>query len=164
MCSFHFSVYFEIGVAYPLQNRVAFPGSIIEHPELAKKMILAHTKAIEHIYTKPVRSAEIFLENYSVPMEVSLMTIYKKTVGEGRTLTWKVDLQNFTDEIEFEKSKGTLESAPDVNQFIQTKLLDECDADNFDTFIKEKVDPVFPQGMAYEQWKAKAYELEGIKA
>ena len=30
MCSFHFSVYFEIGVAYPLQNRVAFPGTIIQ--------------------------------------------------------------------------------------------------------------------------------------
>ncbi|AGL02813.1 tyrosine-type recombinase/integrase [Desulfoscipio gibsoniae] len=29
MCSFHFSVYFEIGVAYSLQNRVAFPGTII---------------------------------------------------------------------------------------------------------------------------------------
>lgn len=135
-----------------------------EHPELAKRMILAHTKAMEYIYTKPVRSAEIFAENYSVPLEVALMTIYKKTVGEGRTLTWEVNPQNFADEIAFEKSKGTLEAAPVVNEFIQTKLLDECSADDFDTFIKEKVDPVFPLGMSYEQWKAKAYQLEGKKA
>jgi len=135
-----------------------------EHPELAKRMILAHSKAVQHIYTKPVRSAEIFAENYSVPLEVALMTIYKKTVGEGRTLTWEVNLKNFTDEIAFEKSKGTLEAAPAVNEFIQTKLLDESGADDFDTFIKEKVDPVFPEGMSYEEWKTKAYQLEGKKA
>jgi len=132
-----------------------------DHPELAKKMILAHTKAIEYIYTNPVHAAEIFANNYFVPVEVGMMTIYKKTVGEGRTLTWKVDTKNFVDEINYEMSVKTLDKAPGVDEFIQTKLLAESGADNFDTFIKEKVDPVFPQGMSYEDWKKKAYELAG---
>ncbi|OPX82421.1 MAG: NMT1/THI5 like protein [Pelotomaculum sp. PtaB.Bin013] len=132
-----------------------------EHPELAKKMILAHAKAIEYVYTHPVQSAEIFANNYFVPVEVGLMTIYKKTVGEGRTLTWKVDTKNFMDEINYEMSVKTLDKAPGIDEFIQTKLLDESGAGNFDTFIKEKVDPVFPLGMSYEDWKKKAYEMAG---
>ncbi len=131
-----------------------------DHPEIAGKMLLAHSKAIEYVYTNPVRSSEIFAANYYVPQEVALMTIYKKTVSEGRTLTWKVNPKNFQDEIDYILSLKTLETAPALDQFIDTKLLSECGADNFDTFIKEKVDPVFPQGMSYEDWKKKAFELE----
>ncbi len=134
-----------------------------DHPEIAAKMLLAHTKAIEYVYTNPVRSSEIFAANYYVPQEVALMTIYKKTVDEGRTLTWKVNNKNFQDEVNYILGLKTLESAPTLDQFIDTKLLEGCGADNFDTFIKEKVDPVFPQGMSYEEWKKKAFELEGKK-
>ncbi|OPX82422.1 MAG: taurine transporter substrate binding subunit [Pelotomaculum sp. PtaB.Bin013] len=135
-----------------------------EHPELAKLMILAHTRAIEHMYLKPVRSAEIFADNYKVPVEVALMTMWKKTVAEGRTITWKIDLNNWQRQIDMELGYGTLDKAPNVNEFIQAQYLNECGADDFDKFIKEKVDPVFPVGMSYEEWKAKAYQLEGKKA
>jgi len=135
-----------------------------EHPELAKLMVLAHTRALEHIYLKPVRSAEIFAQNYNVPMEVALMTIWKKTVGEGRTLTWKMDPSYWKNQIDIELSYKTLDSAPNTDEFLQPQYLKECGADDFDTFIKEKVDPVFPLGMSYEDWKKKAYELEGKKA
>ncbi|TEB07535.1 Taurine-binding periplasmic protein precursor [Pelotomaculum schinkii] len=135
-----------------------------EHPELAKLMVLSHTKAIEHMYLKPVRSAEIFAENYKVPMEVALMTMWKKTVAEGRTITWKIDLNNWQRQIDMELGFGTLDKAPNVNEFIQPQYLNESGADDFDTFIKEKVDPVFPVGMPYEEWKAKAYNLEGKTA
>lgn len=135
-----------------------------EHPELAKLMILSHTKAIEHMYLKPVRSAEIFAENYKVPMEVALMTMWRKTVAEGRTITWTIDLANWQRQIDMELEFGTLDAAPEVSEFIQPQYLNECGADDFDTFIKEKVDPLFPVGMPYEEWKAKAYQLEGKQA
>lgn len=135
-----------------------------EHPELARLMVLAHTKALQYIYTKPVHSAEIFAANYSVPLEVALMTIWKKTVAEGRTLTWKIDYGNWQRQIDLELAEGTLEAAPNVDEFIQPQYLNESGADDFDTFIKEKVDPVFPIGMSYADWKAKAYQLEGKKA
>lgn len=135
-----------------------------EHPELAKLMVLAHTKAIEHMYLKPVRSAEIFAENYKVPMEVALMTMWKKTIAEGRTITWKIDLNNWQRQINMELGFGTLDKAPNVDAFIQSQYLNESGADDFDSFIKEKVDPVFPVGMSYEEWKTKAYQLEGKTA
>jgi NitT/TauT family transport system substrate-binding protein len=135
-----------------------------EHPELAKLMVLSHTKALEYIYTKPASSAKIFAKNYQVPEEVALMTIWKKTVAEGRTLTWKIDYGYWQRQIEMELAAGTLDAAPDLNEFIQPQFLNECGADDFDTFIKEKVDPVFPIGMSYADWKAKAFQLEGITA
>lgn len=135
-----------------------------EHPELARLMVLAHSRAMEHIYTKPVRSAEIFAKNYQVPEEVALMTIWKKTVAEGRTLTWDLDLNNWQRQIDMELAAGTLDAAPKLDEFIQPQYLKDSGADSFDTFIKEKVDPVFPVGMPYEEWKKKAFELEGKTA
>jgi NitT/TauT family transport system substrate-binding protein len=84
------------------------------HPELAQKMILAHTKALEYIYTNPVSAAKIFSANYFVPEEVAMMTIYEKTAGEGRTLTWKVDPKKFTDEINYELRVKTFDKAPNA--------------------------------------------------
>lgn len=151
----------EFGQCCVLSMRNSF---VAEHPELANLMILAHSKAVEYIYTKPVRSAEIFADNYSVPLEVALMTIYKKTVGEGRTLTWTINQKNFENQIDHELGVKTLDAAPQFNEFVNAKLLEESKVGNFEQFIKEKVDPVFPLGMSYEDWKKKAYELEGKKA
>ncbi|WP_418791799.1 ABC transporter substrate-binding subunit SaoX [Phosphitispora sp. TUW77] len=132
-----------------------------EHPELAKKMIVAHSKAIEYIYTHPYKAAEIFAENYNVPVEVALMTIYRKTVAEGRSLTWELDEQKIQDEIAYELSVKTLEKAPPITEFVNTKLISEAGTDNFAAFIKDKVDPVFPIGMSFEDWKKKAAEVDG---
>lgn len=134
-----------------------------EHPELAKKMILAHTKALEYIYTKPVHSAEIFAKNYNVPVEVALMTIYRKTVEEGRTLTWKMDTKYWENQIRYELSVKTLDKAPEINEFLQPQYLKDCGADDFDAFIKDKVDPIFPVGMPYDVWKQTAFEREDKK-
>lgn len=132
-----------------------------EHPDLAKKMIKAHTEAIEYIYENPVKAAKIFADNYGVEEEVALMTIYRKTVGEGRTLTWNIDKKNSQDEIDYCKEVGTMvDIDPNPDDFIKTDLLEECGADDFDTFIKDKVDPVFPLGMSYKDWKKKAEEQD----
>lgn len=131
-----------------------------EHPELAKKMALAHTRALEYIYTHPLKAAAIFAENYNVPEEVGIRTIYKKTVGEGRTLTWAVDPKEIDNEISFEVRMNTLENAPDMAKLVDTQYLDGSGCDNFDQFIQEKVDPVFPLGMTYYQWLEKAKEVD----
>ena len=44
--------------------------------------------------------------------------------------------------------------------YLQTELLAQAGTDDFPKFIKDKVDPVFPLGMTYEDWKKKAYAIE----
>jgi len=131
-----------------------------DHPELAKKMILAHSKAIQYIYTHPVKSAKIFAENYNVPEEVALMTIYKKTVGEDRTLTWKIDPEEIKRELKWKQDGEFVDATVKYEDVVDSKLLDESGADDFDNFIAEKVDPIFPIGMSYEDWKVKANEID----
>lgn len=129
------------------------------HPELAKKLVQAHVEAIKYMYENPTKSAKIFAETYKVPEEVALMTIYKKTVGEGRTITWEVVKEDFDRhinaviEVDPELSGSKSEDVLDMNYIKSLNL------PNFDSYIKEKVDKNFPVGMSYEQWKAKIKEL-----
>ncbi len=132
-----------------------------QHPELAKKMILAHARAIQFIYTRPLKSAEIFEKNYGVPLEVALMTVYKKTVAETRTLTWDLRMENIREALEWDLKRKILADGGNPETYVRTELLAKSGADNFDEFIKRKVDPVFPLNMTYENWKKKAYEIEG---
>lgn len=134
------------------------------HPELAVKMIQAHVKALQFIYTHPKRAAEIFAKAYAVPEEVALMTIYKKTVSEERTLSWEVDKKKVQAQIDQNLKLGTLDAAPPLDEFVNLEFINAAKVDSFEAFIKEKVDPVFPLGMTYEQWKAKALEVDRPKA
>ena len=131
-----------------------------EHEEVAKRLVLAHTKSIEYLYTHPIESAEIFAKNYSVPKEVALLTVYKKTVEEGRTITWEVKESAVDKRLKENVEHGDYENV-DKKALIDNSLLKECGADEFDTFIKEKVDKIFPVGMSYDDWMAKAKEIEG---
>jgi NitT/TauT family transport system substrate-binding protein len=131
------------------------------HPELAKKLILAHSRSIQFIYSRPGRTAEIFAKSYSVPLEVALMTIFKKTVEEDRTMRWDVTQQNIEEAVNWNLGTKTLDGAAATAGYLNTAYLDQAGVDNFDRFIKEKVDPLFPLGMSYEDWKKKAIEIEG---
>lgn len=131
------------------------------HPELARKMILAHSKAIQFIYTRPLKAAEIFSKNYGVPLEVALMTIFKKTVEEDRTMRWDLYDENIQEAVNFNLNTKTLDGAAAIKNYVDTSYLQQAGTDNFDSFIKEKVDPVFPLGMTYGDWKKKAFEIEG---
>lgn len=133
---------------------------IKDHPDLAKKLVLAHTRSIEYIYTNPIKAAKIFAEDYNVDEEVALMTIYKKTVGEGRTLTWNVTGDEYKNNLATYKEYKSLDKVPTYEEIVDTSLLESCGADDFNKFIKEKVEPIFPEGMSYEDWKVKATELE----
>ncbi|MCE5336150.1 MAG: ABC transporter substrate-binding protein [Desulfobacteraceae bacterium] len=132
-----------------------------QHPELAKKMILAHAKAIQFIYTRPLKTAEIFEKNYSVPLEVALMTIYKKTVAENRTLTWDLKMENIREALEWDLKRNILADGGNPETYVRTELLSKSGVSDFNAFIKEKVDPLFPLSMTYKDWKKKAYEIEG---
>lgn len=125
------------------------------HRDLARKIVLAHIEAIQYIYTQPAKSAEIFSKSYYVPQEVALMTIYKKTVGETRTLRWKFYPGIYEEEISHHLSLGVIKKAPSCNEAMTNELLAEVNAIDFESFIKSKVDPVFPLDMTYENWKKK---------
>ncbi len=44
--------------------------------------------------------------------------------------------------------------------FANTTLLEQAGVDDYNKFISEKVDPVFPLGMNYEDWKKKAAAID----
>ena len=46
---------------------------------------------------------------------------------------------------------------------IDLSYFENSGAKDFDVFIKEQVDPIFPLGMSYEDWRAKAVEIDNIK-
>lgn len=130
------------------------------HPDLAKKMILAHSRSLQFIYTRPAKTAEIFARNYSVPLEVAFMTIFKKTVEEDRTMRWDIYPENIQEALNWNLGTQTLDQAAQKMDYLQTELLARAGTDDFNKFIKEKVDPIFPLGMTYEDWKKKAYTIE----
>jgi NitT/TauT family transport system substrate-binding protein len=137
-----------------------------EHPELAKRMLLAHSRAIEYIYQHPQKAAQIFAANYNVPVEVALLTIYKKTVAEGRTLTWEVDKAQIKGHFQNAKDMGLQDyqqydiTDPWINEWVDNTLLTQSGTDDFAVFIKNKVDPVFPSGMTYQDWLKKTQEID----
>jgi NitT/TauT family transport system substrate-binding protein len=134
-----------------------------EHPELATLITLAHTRAIEYIYEHPFKSAQIFATSYTVPLEVAYMTIWKKTNMEGRTLIWEVSKPGIQSYIDQYNKAGIpdFQNPEPVDNYVNTTFLDKSGADNFNTFIKTKIDPVFPVGMSFADWKTKAIQIDG---
>jgi NitT/TauT family transport system substrate-binding protein len=88
------------------------------------------------------------------------MTIYKKTVGETRTLRWNISPEVYNEEIDHHLKLGVLKSAPLFNDAMTNELLTEVQAMDFKAFIKNEVDRVFPLGMTFADWKNKVMELK----
>jgi ABC-type nitrate/sulfonate/bicarbonate transport system substrate-binding protein len=135
-----------------------------KYPELASRLLLAHTFCIEYMYLHPYKAAEIFAENYNVPFEVGLMTLYKKLNEEGRTIRWDLNRQYMQNQLNTMKAFRVREDINSVNldDYVDMSYFEKSGAPNFPAFIREKVDPVFPLGMSYENWRAKAVEVDGI--
>lgn len=131
-----------------------------KHPELATRVLCAHVDAIKMMYLQPMETARLFAQAYSVPEEVALMTIWRKTASEGRTMTWQIDRKRMEDEVAWDLSAKSIAKAPDLDKMLQTALLEKAPVSDFATFIKDEVDPVFPVGMEYEAWKLKAAEID----
>lgn len=135
------------------------------HPELAKRVLLAHTLSIQYMYNHPYKAAEIFAKNYSVPLEVGLMTMWKKTNQEGRTISWDLVMDELKNQLAAMQKYDVQSDVNTVNveDYVDTSYLEASGAKDFKTFIKDEVDPVFPLGMSFEDWKAKAMEVDNIK-
>jgi ABC-type nitrate/sulfonate/bicarbonate transport system substrate-binding protein len=133
-------------------------------PELASRLLLAHTFCIEYMYLHPYKAAEIFAENYNVPLEVGLMTLYKKLNEEGRTIRWDLNRQYMQNQLDTMKALNVRDDINSVNldEYVDMSYFDKSGAPDFAAFIQEKVDPLFPLGMSYENWRAKAVETDGI--
>ncbi|OLS02025.1 ABC transporter substrate-binding subunit SaoX [Tissierella creatinophila] len=131
-----------------------------EHPELAEKLLTAHQRSIEYVYEHPHQAAKIFAKYYNVPEEVATMTIYKKCVEEGRTLTWEIEEESFQHAYDVYKRYDLIEKLPKFEDLIAYDIYNAAKLDDFDEFIKEKIDSVFPIGMSYEDFKKKAMEID----
>ena len=70
-------------------------------------------------------------------------------------------MKNIQEAIAWNLDTKTLDEEAKKTDYVRIDLFEQAGTDNFDVFIREKVDPVFPVGMTFEDWKKKAYELEG---
>ena len=50
----------------------------------------------------------------------------------------------------------------DVSKFMSTEISEDAGVDDFESFIKESIDPVMPIGMTFEDWYNKAKEIDNI--
>ena len=135
---------------------------IKDHPELAVKLVEAHAKCLEYVYKHPYKAAEIFAEYYDVPLEVSLLTIYRKTVEEGRTLTWEMDDKQTRHAYDIYEKYDSVEVLPEFEDLLAMDIYEKAEIRDFNEFIEEEVDSVFPIGMTYEDFEKKAMEIDGI--
>lgn len=137
-----------------------------EHPELARRLVLAHALSIKYLYEHPYNASMMFAEGFGVPAEVGLKTVYMKTIKEGRTITWKFSEENLDNYIQyfydFKINEEDIPNIDDIEKFMSTDLLETCGIENFDEFIKERVDESFPIGDTYDEWLAKAKVVDGI--
>ena len=138
-----------------------------EHPELAKRLVLAHALAIKYLYEHPYNAGMMFAEGFGVQPEVGLKTVYLKTVGEGRTITWEFSEKNLTNYIQYYYDLGIIEeeipNIKDIERFMSTDLLETCGVEEFSAFIEDaKIDKEFPVGLSYDEWMTKAKTIDGI--
>lgn len=139
-----------------------------EHPELARRLIYAHELAIKFMYEHPYNAAMMFADGFGVDPYVGLRTIYMKTVAEGRTITWGFTEGNIDSYLNYytqfpQIPAEEIPTIDDLNTFISTEISEEAGVDDFQEYIKETVDPLFPLGTTFEDWYNKAKEIDGIK-
>lgn len=136
-------------------------------PELARRLVFAHELAVKYMYEHPYNAAMMFADGFGVDPYVGLRTMYQKTVAEGRTLTWEFSEKNTEHFIEYFTQFPSIkpENVPtidNVKKFMSTELSESAGLEDFKTYLQEKVDPVFPLGMTFEDWYNKAKEIDNI--
>lgn len=136
-------------------------------PELARRLIFAHSLAIKYMYEHPYNAAMMFADGFDVDPYVALRTIYMKTVSEGRTLTWKFSDPNVDSFLEYytQYSQIPEEEIPlinDRNTLISSEVLEAAKIEDFQTYIKDVVDPIMPLGTTFEDWYEISKEIDGI--
>lgn len=136
-------------------------------PELARRLIFAHSLAIKYMYEHPYNAAMMFADGFDVDPYVALRTIYMKTVSEGRTLTWKFSDANVDSFLEYYTQYPQIpeEETPlinDRNTLISSDVLEAAKIEDFQTYVKEVVDPIMPLGTTFEDWYKISKDIDGI--
>lgn len=136
------------------------------HPALAERILLAHTICLQFMYEHPYLAAEIFSAYYNVPVEVAIMTYWRKFVDEGRTIRWDLNIDYMRNQLNTMAFYGIRDDINTVNveDYVDLTYFNNSGAKDFEEFIKENIDPVFPEGMDYESFKAKALAVDGVAA
>ncbi|MCF0151113.1 MAG: ABC transporter substrate-binding protein [Firmicutes bacterium] len=136
------------------------------HPALAERMLLAHTLCIQFMYEHPYYAAEIFSAYYNVPVEVAIMTYWRKFVNEGRTIRWDLNMEYMRNQLNTMAYYGIRDDINTVNveDYVDLTYFNNCGAKDFVAFIEKNIDPVFPEGMDYDSFKARALAIDGMKA
>lgn len=140
-------------------------------PELSRRMIYAHMLAVEYLYTHPYNAAMMFADGFDVDPYVGLRTVYMKTVAEGRTITWQWSEQNMINSEQFERQwtnpsvpEEDIISAGDSKNSLELsgQIFQDAGVKDFNEFIAEEVDELFPLGMTFEDWYNAAKAVDGI--
>ena len=140
-------------------------------PELARRLVYAHTKAIEYMYAHPYNAAMMFADGFDTDPYVGLRTVYMKTVAEGRTITWQWSEQNMINDEQFERQwtnpsvpEEDIINASDAQSSLELsgQIFEDAGIKDFNEFIAEEVDDIFPLGMTFEDWYNAAKEVDGI--
>lgn len=138
-----------------------------EHPEVAQRLLVAHALSLKYLYDHPYNAAMMFADGFGTTPEVGLMTIYMKTIAEGRTLTWEFTQENIDNFLkEFDECNIDEKFRPrtdKLDEFVNLNYIKECGIESFSDFTKEdKLDEKFPIGISFEDWLKKAKEIDGI--
>jgi NitT/TauT family transport system substrate-binding protein len=138
-------------------------GFIEEHRELAKACVKSHVEAQQFIYDHPHRSADMFATSYDVPYDIAMKTLWRKCNAEGNSMSWELDVSEKVRTFAWYKSFGIedFENYADPTEWCDNTLLKEIKADDFETFIENKVEPYFPSGISLERFTELARKRDG---
>lgn len=142
-----------------------------QHPELARRLVYAHMLSIKYLYEHPYNASMMFADGFDCDPYVGLRTVYMKTVAEGRTITWHWSQANLQNDEDFDTqftNPSIIEKDICYTSIFEaslkraTELADSAGLDDFDSYIKEKVDPISPLGITFEDWYDHAKTIDGI--
>jgi len=134
------------------------------HPALAERMLLAHTLCVQFMYEHPYYAAEVFSAYYNVPIEVALKTYWRKFCEEGRTIRWDLNREYMDNQLKEMQKLGVRDDINTLNldDFIDLSFFENCGAKDFNEFIATNIEPVFPEDISFEEYKEKAYAIDGV--
>ena len=116
------------------------------------------------MYDHPYYAATFFSSYYNVPTEVAIMTFWKKFVNEGRTIRWDLNLDYMKNQLATMQKYGVRDDINTVNveDYVDLSYFDASGSKDFTQFITDNIDPVFPEGMTYKDFKAKSLAIDGV--
>ena len=140
-------------------------------PELARRLVYAHTLAVQYLYTHPYNAAMMFADGFDCDPYVALRTVYMKTVAEGRTITWHWTESNLQNDEDYD----TQWQNPPLNEvdicyteIFESSLVkavalhESAGTRDFQEFIETEVDPIAPIGITFEDWYEHAKIIDGV--